>query len=84
MVRVQKKVGERAHLLVSVHEVHDTVVVVVVVHILGCIHWQHQVVGSQPIPLCVSVTEDTSLQHLVITVPDTCSVYTIAQKPDLL
>ena len=28
-------------LLVSVHEVHDGVMVVVVVHILGCIHRQH-------------------------------------------
>ena len=61
------------HLLVSVHEVHDAVMVVVVVHILGCIHGQHEVVGSQPIPLCVSVTEDTRLQHLVITVSNTCS-----------
>ncbi len=61
------------HLLISVHEVHDSIVVVVVVHVLGCIHWQHQVVGPQPIPLSVGVTEDTCLQHLVITVPNTCS-----------
>ena len=43
--------------------------VVVVVHILGRIDWQHQVVGSQPVPLGVCVTENTRLQHLVITVP---------------
>ncbi len=64
------------HLLISVHEVHDSIVVVVVVHILGCIHRQHQVVGSQPIPLGISVAEDTCLQHLVITVPNTCSTNT--------
>ena len=62
-----------ADLLISVHEVHDAIMVVVVMHILGCIHWQHQVVGPQPVTLCVSVTEDTSLKHLVITVPNTCS-----------
>lgn len=61
-----------AHLLISVHEVHNTIMMVVVVHVLGCIHRQHQVVGSQPIPLCVSITEDTCLQHLVITVANTC------------
>ena len=61
------------HLLISVHEVHDSIMVVVVVHVLGCIHRQHEVVGPQPIPLGVSVTEDTCLQHLVITVPNTCN-----------
>ena len=62
----------QSHLLISVHEVHNTIMVVVVVHVLGCIHRQHQVVGSQPIPLCVSVTENTCLQHLVVTVSNTC------------
>ena len=55
------------------HEVHDAVMVVVVVDILGGIHRQHEVVGSQPIPLCVSVTENTRLQHLIITVPNACT-----------
>lgn len=61
------------YLLISVHEVHDRVMVVVVMHILGCIHRQHQVVGSQPVSLCVSITEDAGLQHLVITVTNTCN-----------
>ena len=73
----------KPHLLVSVHEVHDAIMVVVVVHVLGCIHGQHQVVGAQPIPLCVSVTEDTRLQHLVITVSDTCGAGKISELPAL-
>lgn len=45
---------------------------VVVVSTLGCVDGEHEVVGSQPVSLCVSIAEDTGLEHLVVTVSNTC------------
>ncbi len=59
---------EKTHLLIAVHEIHEAVMVVVVVRALGCIDGQQQVVGAQAVALCVSVAEDTCLQQLVIRV----------------
>ena len=61
LVQQNRLNGLKAYLLISVHEVHNTIVVVVVVHILGCVDWQHEVVGAEPVPLSVCVTEDTRL-----------------------
>ena len=60
------------HLLIPVHEVHEPVVVVVVVGALWRIGGDHEVVGPQPVPLCVGVAEDAGLQQLVIAVPNAC------------
>lgn len=46
--------------------------VVIVVGALGRIGGDHQVVGPQPVPLRVCVTEDARLQQLVIAVPNAC------------
>lgn len=68
------KAGRKVvHFLIPVHEVHGAIVVVVVVRTLGCVDWQHEVVGSQPVSLCVSIAEDTGLEHLVITVSNSCN-----------
>ena len=40
------------------------------VRTLRRIHRNHQVVGPQPVPLSILVTEDTRLQQLVVTVVD--------------
>ena len=61
-----------AHLLIPVHEVHEPVVVVVVVGALGRIGGDHQIVGPQPVPLRVCIAEDAGLQQLVVAVPNAC------------
>jgi hypothetical protein len=61
---------QSTHLLVSLHEVHGAVVVVVVVRRLGGVGGQHQVVGPQAVALRVGVGEDARLQQLVVRVPD--------------
>lgn len=50
------------------HEVHETFMMVVVMCTLGSIDRQHEIVGTQTMALSVRVREDTSLEHLVITV----------------
>ncbi len=61
-----------ARLLVAVHEVHEAVVVVVVVRALGRVGGQHEVVGPQAVALRVRVREDARLQQLVVRVADAC------------
>lgn len=61
-----------AHLLCAAHEIHEAIVVVVVVRALGGVDWQHEVVASQPVALRVLVGKDAGLQHLVVTVADAC------------
>ena len=61
------------HLLVAVHEVHETIVVVIVVGALWSVPGQHEVVGAQPVALCVRIAEDARLQQLVIGVPNACT-----------
>jgi hypothetical protein len=63
---------EVVHLLVTMHEVHEPLMVVVVVLALWGIHGQQQVVGAQAMTLSVCIGEDASLQQLVITVAHTC------------
>lgn len=63
-----------ARLLVTVHEVHEAVVVVVVVRALGRVGRQHQVVGPQAMALRVRVREDARLQQLVVRVADACAL----------
>ena len=58
------------HLLVAVREVHEALVVVVVVRTLGRVGGQQQVVGAQPMALRVRVREDARLQKLVVRVVD--------------
>jgi hypothetical protein len=59
-----------AHLFVPDHEVHEAVVVVVVVGRLGGVGGQHEVVGTQPVALRISVGEDARLQEFVVGVAD--------------
>lgn len=63
---------EVVDLAVPVHEVHEAIMVVVVMSTLGGVHRQLEVVGAQPVTLCVSIAEYTRLQQLVVTVGDTC------------
>ena len=56
----------KAHLLIPGHEVHEALVVVVVVSRLRSVGGQQQVVGAQPVALCVCVGEDAGLQQLVV------------------
>ena len=60
------------HLLVAVGEVHEALVVVVVVCALGRVGGQQQVVGPQPVALRVRVRENPRLQQLVVRVVDAC------------
>lgn len=48
------------------HEIHVTVIVVIVVGALGCIHRELQVVWPDSVPLGVTVSEDASLEELVV------------------
>lgn len=64
-----------AHLLIAVREVHEAVVVVVVVGPLGGIGGQQQVVGAQAVALRVRVRKDARLQQLVVRVPDACAIH---------
>jgi len=63
-----------AHLLIAVGEVHEAVVVVVVVWALGPVGGQQQVVGPQAVPLRVCVGKDPRLQQLVVRIADPCSI----------
>ena len=65
--------GEVVDLLVPVHEVHSTIVVVVVCCTARCVGRELQIVGPQTIALCVGIAEHTSLQELVVAVRDTCT-----------
>ena len=62
-----------ARLLVAMHEIHEAVVVVVVVRALGRVGRQHQVVGPQAVALRVRVREDARLQQLVVRVANACA-----------
>lgn len=62
-----------AHLLIAMGEVHEAVVVVVVVGALGRIGGQEQIVGAQAVALRVRVREDARLQQLVVRVADACA-----------
>ena len=50
-----QSLGWCAHLLISVEEVHEPLMVVVMVGVLGGIGWQQKVVGAQTMPLGVSI-----------------------------
>jgi hypothetical protein len=55
-----------------VHEVHVSIMVIVVEGALGLVDGQHLVVDAQPVALSVSVAEHTRLQQLVIAEADAC------------
>ena len=71
--RCQCRPEPETDLLIAVHEVHEAVVVVVVVRALGRVNGQQQVVGPQAVALCVCVAEDARLQQLVVGVANACS-----------
>lgn len=54
------------------HEVHASVVVVVVEGALGLVDGQHLVVDAQPVALRVCVAEHSRLQQLVIAEGNAC------------
>mmetsp|Transcript_6285 Transcript_6285/g.18968 ORF Transcript_6285/g.18968 Transcript_6285/m.18968 type:complete len:240 (+) Transcript_6285:317-1036(+) len=62
--------GPVVDFVLTVHEVHCTVVVVVVVSISRSVDRQHEVVSSNSIPLCVCVGEQTGLQQFVLRIRD--------------
>jgi hypothetical protein len=55
-----------------VHEVHVSIVVVVVEGTLGLVDGQHLVVDAQPVALSVRVAEHARLQQLVVAEADAC------------
>lgn len=65
-----KPTREVVDLFISMHEVHETIVMVVVVRTFGSIHWKHKVVTAKTVALGVLVTEYSSLQQFVVTVVD--------------
>ena len=73
MAQAKGFADKAAHLLIAVHEVHEAVVVVVVVRALGRVDGQQQVVGAQAVALRVRVAEDARLQQLVVRVADACA-----------
>ncbi len=54
------------YLLIPLCDVHGALIVVVLVGALGGVDRQQLVVGSQPVPLSITVCEHTRLQQLVI------------------
>ena len=54
------------YLLIPLCDVHGAFVVVVLVGALGGVDRQQLVVGSQSVPLSITVREHTRLQQLVI------------------
>lgn len=58
------------YLLIPVHEIHGSIIVIVVMSTFRCIHRQHQVIRPQSMPLRVIVSESPTLEHLVIRVVD--------------
>ncbi|NBI05138.1 hypothetical protein D3Z37_19735 [Lachnospiraceae bacterium] len=57
---------EIVHLLIPMHEVHETFMVIVVMAILGSINWELQIVWSKTVPLIIRIRKDPSLEQLVI------------------
>ena len=55
-----------AYLFIPLCDIHETLIVVVLVGALGGVNRQQLVVGSQPVPLSIAVSKDTRLQQLVI------------------
>ena len=54
---------EVVHFYSSGHEVHRTFVMVIMIRALGRIHRKLQIVGSQTMPLRITIREDPRLQH---------------------
>ena len=50
------------------HEVHEPLMVIVVMSTFGCINWQLKVVRTKTVSLSVSIREDTRLKQLVVRV----------------
>lgn len=61
---------EVIHLLIPVHEVHEAIMVVIVVSTFWCIHRKHQVVWTKAVPLGVSIGENSRLEQLIIRIVD--------------
>uniref|UniRef100_A0A0A9CT79 Cat1 n=1 Tax=Arundo donax TaxID=35708 RepID=A0A0A9CT79_ARUDO len=61
---------EVVDLLIPVHEVHEAIMVVVVVSTFRCIHRKHQIVGAETVPLGISIGENSRLEQLIIRIVD--------------
>ena len=70
MTRCIKARREVVYFLISVHHVHEAIVVVVVVGAFGGIGGQEEVVSPQTVTLGVLVGEDTGLQKFIVRVMD--------------
>jgi len=57
---------EVVNLLVPVHEIHESLMVVVVVSTFWSIDWQLKVVWSKTVSLSIGIGEDTGLKQLII------------------
>ena len=66
MQRLKQEKDVLSYLLIPLCDVHGALVVVVLVGALGGVDRQQLVVGSQPVPLGITVCEHTRLQQLVI------------------
>jgi hypothetical protein len=64
--RLKKCSNQLKYLLIPVNEIHETLMVIVVVSTLGSISWELQVVWSQTVPLSIRIGKDPSLEQLVI------------------
>ena len=59
---LNKQVERADYLLISVHEVHETFMVIVMVSTFGGIDRQLQIVWSKTVSLTISVGEDPGLE----------------------
>lgn len=59
------------YLLIPVHEIHQSLMVIVVMSRLGSINWELQIVWAKSVPLSISIWEDSSLEQLIIWIVDT-------------
>lgn len=68
---VFRKAKQIDYLFVAVSEIHEALVVVVVVSTFRGVGGKEEVVRAEAVALCVAVCENAALQHLVVAVVDT-------------
>lgn len=66
MHRIICKLRKQYYLFIPVHEVHETIIVIVVMGTFRRISRKLQVVWPKAVPLGIRVREDPSLEELII------------------
>lgn len=58
-------------LFIALHEVHEAIVMVVMMRAFGCVRRQHQVIAAETMALRILIGKDASLQEFVVAVMNT-------------